>query len=149
MLVLLLFDNSIWSKLLIQYPVIAFWILCSLWYRLFRNQLFSFCELYFRVQRWLIVVLWARKSVRCLHYLLFKTKNCWCSNDVHFQDVVRNISCTALAEKAGTTLYIHYCYKARLRIPKMQDQKLMRLCWDSFSGWGRECAIFVFATKGS
>jgi len=145
----LLFDNSIWSKLLIQHQVITFWMLCRLQYWLFWIQCMSFCQLYFVLQSRSIVLVSAQISMQYLDYRMYKTKNCWRTIDAHFQDGVTKISCTVLAEMAGTTLNMHYWYKATLRLPKMQDQKSLRLRWGSLSGWGRERASVVFATKGS
>ena len=149
MLLHLLFDNSIWSKSLIQCPEITVWMICRLRHRWFCNQCFSFCELYFRLQRRSIVLLWAQISIQCLVYPIYKTEDCWRSVDAHFQDGVKNILCTVLAEKGAITLYMQYCYEVTLWLPKMQDQQSLRLHWGSFTGWGRERATVVFATKGS
>ena len=40
------------------------------------------------------------------------------------------------------------CNQWGLRLPKMQDQKLLTLCWCSIPGWGREPVSPVFDYKG-
>ena len=145
---LVLFDNSMRSKSLIQHPVITIWILWSLRYRSFCNQCFAFCVFYFGVHRQPIFLLWGQISMQCLDYPIYKTKNWWLSIDSHFQDGVTKLLCTLLAEMAATTLHMHYCYKATLRLPKMQDQKLLRLHWGSIWGWCSALAGVVFANNG-
>jgi hypothetical protein len=43
---------------------------------------------------------------------------------------------------------MNYCQKATIGLPKMQDQKSLRLHGHSFLGWARECAAVIFDTKG-
>ena len=148
MLLILLSNNRIWSKSLIQHPAITLSMLSGLWYQLFQNQCYPFCDLFFQLLRRSIVQLWAKLSARDLDYPIYKTNNGWHSIDVHFHDGVTKISCTVLAEKAASTLYMNHCHTVTLRLPKMQDQKLLRLHWHSISGWGRECAMVVFAPNG-
>jgi len=148
MLLIVLPNNSIGSKSLIQHPASTFWMLCRLWYRLFWNQCFSFYDLHFWLLRLSIFQLWAEISAQWLDYPIYKTKHCSPSVDADFQDGATKIWCTIMAEKAASTLYMNYCHKASLGLPKMHDQKSLRLNWLSFSGWGRVRATVVFATKG-
>jgi len=140
-------DNSFLSKSHIHQPKISFCWLCSLPYRLFWDPGFSFCRLYFGLERWLIVLLWTHVSAKCLDYLICKTKICWHSVDAHFHDGVTHISCTVSDEKTARTSYMTHCHKATLRLGKMQDQKSLTLCWRSLSGCGREYAAFVSASE--
>jgi len=148
MLLVLQFDNSIWSKWLIQHPVITIWMLFRLRYRLFWYQCLSFSVLYFALLGWSIVLLWAQISAWCLDYPIYKTKNSCQSIDADFQDGVMKISCTVLAEKAAIAWYVNYCHEVIQRLPKMQDKKLLRLHWHSYSACGRERATVGFAPKG-
>jgi len=116
--------------------------------RLFCNQCFSYCDLYFWLLRQSMVQLWVQISNWCLDHTILKTKNCRCSVNAHFQDGVTKLSCTVLAEKAATTLFMSYCPKATLGLPMQQDQKSLRCRWRSVSGCGREGAHIVFAPKG-
>jgi len=40
------------------------------------------------------------------------------------------------------------CNWSPVILPRMQNQKLLTLCWWSFLGWGRERAAIIFAPKG-
>jgi len=125
MLLFLLHDNSILSRAFIQHPVITFCMFCSVQYRLFWNPGFSFYILYFYILWRSIVLLWAQISVRCLEYPICRTEDCWSSVDDPFHDWVMKISCTVLPEMVAITSYMNYCHKATLRLPKMQDQKIV------------------------
>jgi len=149
MLLLLQFDNSIWSKSLIQHPAIMLWMLCTLQYWLLWNQCFSFWDLYLGLLRQSIVLVWAQISVQCHTYQIYKTRNSWCSVDANCQDWVTKIWCTVMAQTAATTGYINWCHNATLTLPKMRDQTLLKLSWWPFSGCNRERAALVFAPRGS
>ena len=95
-----------------------------------------------------MVLLWTHISVWCHDYWIFKTRNCWCSVDAHFHDVVTFVSCTVSVEKAAMNSYIKYCHQATLRLAKMQDQQSLTLHWHSFSGWVMKRVDKVFATEG-
>jgi len=75
--------------------------------------------------------------------------NCWYLVDAHFHDGVTYLSCTVFDEKASITLYMNYCHKATLRLPKMQEQKSFMLHWGSISGWGREYVTSDCVSKGT
>ena len=51
--------------------------------------------------------------------------------------------------KASNSWYIDVCDHSPVGLPKVQEQKLLTLCWRSFSEWGRECVTFSFAYKCS
>ena len=59
-----------------------------------------------------------------------------------------NVACD-LPMKAANSRYIDVCDHSPIRLPKMQDQKLLMLHWRSFSEWGRKNVTFFFAYKGS
>jgi len=58
------------------------------------------------------------------------------------------ISHTYLHIKAAISFFMDACNQAPLIVPKMQDQKLLTLCWRSFSGFGREREYAQFANQG-
>jgi hypothetical protein len=70
-------------------------------------------------------------------------QNCGCPEGCHV-----NVACY-LPIKADNARYIDVCDHSPIRLPYMQDQKLLKLCWRSFSEWGKECVTFSFAYKGS
>jgi len=92
--------------------------------------------------------IWIIARKRGLHYPRSKTRNCWCSVDVHFVDGATFMPFTVLPETAPITPNMNYCHKVTLRWCKMQDQKLLMLHWRSFSRWGRVRVTLVFAPKG-
>jgi hypothetical protein len=55
-----------------------------------------------------------------------------------------NIACY-LPIKAANSRYMDVCDQSQIRLPKIQVQKSLTLCWRSFSEWGRECVTFSFA----
>ena len=59
-----------------------------------------------------------------------------------------NVSCYQPI-KAANSRYIDVCDHSPIRLPKMQEQKSLTLCWRLFSQWGRECVTFSSAYKGS
>jgi len=121
---------------------------CSLRYRLFWNWWFACDWLYFSLSRWSIVLLWARISGWCLNYQIRKTKNCWHSMDAHFQDGVGSVSLLFLPLMAANVSSMDGCNQSECRLPKIQTQQLLTLCWRSFSEWGSDCVAFSFAYKG-
>jgi len=48
---------------------------------------------------------------------------------------------------AANSLFIGVCDQEPFRLPGMQDQISLMLCWRSFSWWGRERVAFSFAYK--
>jgi len=44
---------------------------------------------------------------------------------------------------------MNVCNQSSLRLPILQDHKLLTLCWLSFSGWGREHLCLGFDYNGS
>lgn len=55
------------------------------------------------------------------------------------------MSCTALAEKAGSTLYLNYCHKVTPILPMMHNQKSVMLHGHSLSMKSREHVSAVLA----
>jgi len=108
-LLLLPFDNSILSKLHIQQPIIHFCKICSLRYCLFCNLWISFDILSFCLWRRSMVLLCDRLSARCLDYQIWKTTNCWCSVDAHFQNAAGSMSLLPLPLKAANIWLMDVC----------------------------------------
>jgi len=84
-----------------------------------------------------------------INYPRCETLHCWCSVDTHFQDGAGSMSLLVLPIKHANTSVMTIRNLWPLRLPKMQDQKLLTLCWRSFSGWCREHLSPFFAYKGS
>jgi len=141
------FDNRILLKSGIQQPISSVCMFYSLQYRSFWNPYFSFYILYFSLEMWSVVLLWADVSAQCLDYPICKINDRWCSIDAHFHNWVTHMSCTVLVEKAARTSYMNDCHHATLILATMQDQQSGTLHWCSFSGWGREHVASVFAPK--
>ena len=53
-----------------------------------------------------------------------------------------------LPRKAANTIIMHHSEQVCYYLPDLQVQKLMTLCWRSFSQWGRENVALSFAYKG-
>jgi len=77
------------------------------------------------------------------------TKNRWRSVDTHFHDVAGRVLLFVLPIKAGKSTFITKYDLSEVWFPRMHDQKLLTLCWCSFSWWGREGIAICFAYKGS
>ena len=90
---------------------------------------------------------WAPVSAQCRDYPICKTKTCWHSIDIDFDDGVTLMPCTALPEKAATTLYMNCCHNVTLWLHRMQDQKLLMLRWRSFSGLGGHRPLLFLPLK--
>jgi len=69
-----------------------------------------------------------------LHYPGCKTKNHWCSVDAQFQDWAGSALLLFLPVKAANTWLIDVSNQSPVRLPKIQDQKLLTLHWCSFPG---------------
>jgi len=82
------------------------------------------------------------------NYLTNKTKNRGLSFDADFQNRPGSISLSLLHTKVAYTSFMNLCNQLPLRLPKMQDQKLLTLHWLSFPGWGRERIFLVFDSNG-
>jgi len=83
------------------------------------------------------------------NYLTYKTKNCWCSIDAHFQNGAASISLSLLCWNTANTSFMIVCIQSPPRLPMMQEQTSLTRHWLSCSGWGRECVSLVFNYKGS
>jgi len=122
--------------------------MCSLRYPKFWNLDSSFYILYFSLERWSAVLLWAHVFAQCLDNPIGKTKNCRRSLDAHFHDGVMYMSCAVSDEKAARTLYMNYSPNARLILAMMQDHQSVTFQWFAFSGWCTESVATVVAPKG-
>jgi len=132
------FYNSIFSKLCIQQRIIIFCMFCSLWYRLFWNPCFSFDIWYFCLSGRSTVLLCAQISTWCLEYQLCKTKNYWCSIDIHFQDAAGSVLLLLFPLQAANISSIDVCNQLELRLPKMRSQQSLMVLCRSFSEWGSD-----------
>jgi len=95
-----------------------------------------------------MVQLWAQLSTRCLDYTKRRNKNCSSSVDTDFHDILTTLSSTVMPGMADIPSYMKYCHNATSRLPKMQDQPSVMLCYHSFGGWGKEGFALVFAPQG-
>jgi len=132
------FANSMWSTSHVQQPIMCFAMLCCLRYWLFCNPRFSFDILYVGRSRRSIDLLCSRISTRYLGYQLCNTKICWHSIDAHFQNPAGSVSLVFLPLKAANIASMDVCNQVELRIPKMQNWKLLTLRWRSFSELGSD-----------
>jgi len=117
MLLPLLFDNTIKPKSLVQHLVFKNSMLYRLRYRVFWNQGISSCDLIFRLLRQSMVLWWAIISLRSCEYPIYNAINCWRLDGANFQDGVKMILRTVLAEKATSRLYMNNCNKETIGLP--------------------------------
>jgi len=106
------------------------------------------CGLLFCQKRLPVCWLWIAPITSPFNYPTYKTKNCWCSVDTHFQNGAGSMMLLFLDWKAANTSFMNGCNHSPLRLPKMHSQKLLTLHWRSFSGWGCDCMVYSFAQKG-
>jgi len=147
-LLVLEFVNSILSKSCVQQPIMSFCMLCSLQYRLIWNRCFTFRILYLWLSGWSVISLWTRRSAQCLDYRTRINKNSWCSIDARLQDTAGSMSLLFWPIKAPNIRWMDVYNQLQHKLPNMQRQKLLTLCWCSFSGCGREHVAVVFPTNG-
>jgi len=83
-----------------------------------------------------------------VNYRTFKTTNRWRSVDAHFQDAARSLILLFLIWKAANTKFMDGGNQSALRWPKMHSQKLLTLCWSSFSEWCSDHVVYSFTKKG-
>jgi len=84
-----------------------------------------------------------------INYLTYKTKNHWHHVDTDFQNGAGSVSLSLLPIMEAYTSFMNVCNQSPLRLPKMQHQRFLTLCWLSFSGWSREHISPAFGYKGS
>jgi len=84
-----------------------------------------------------------------LYYPRCETLNCWRSFDAHFQDRAGSVSLLLWSIKEANTSVMTICNKCLLWLPRMQDLKLLTLCWHTFPGWGKERLSAYFDQKAS
>jgi len=65
------------------------------------------------------------------------------------REAVAGTSLAYLPLKAAISQFMDVSKHSPLRLPRMQDQKLLLLRWHSLSWWHRQCVAFSFAYKGS
>jgi len=87
--------------------------------------------------------LYKQKCSRSLSRTFENELNCDCPGGCH-----RNIRCY-LHIKDANSQYIDVCDHLPIRLPKMEDQKLLLLRGQSMTRWARERVALSFAYKGS
>jgi len=73
-----------------------------------------------------------------LDYLWSETLNCWRSVEAHCHDGAGSMSLPLLSLKERNTSVMTIFNQSPLRLPKMQIQTSLKLCWRSFPEWGKE-----------
>ena len=66
---------------------------------------------------------------------------------VTVQEAVAGMSLAYLPREAANSSLIEVCIHAPLKLPKMQDLKLLTIICRSFSQWGRERVASTFGYK--
>jgi len=79
---------------------------------------------------WLCIV----RTKSLLNYLTYKTKNRWHSVDAHFQNGAGRLCLPLLPKNPANTPFMNGGNRSPLRLPMMQYQNLLTLCWRSYSG---------------
>ena len=142
------FDTSILQPLSIRYQLITFSKFCTLLYWLFWNLFLACSILHFWLLMLSIVMLCTEIFERCLECPLCHIIYCWPSGDTGLHDSVAKVSHTVWSEKTATNSIINYCHPTTLRVPNVENEKLLTVC----SCWcwvcGTERDAFVFASKG-
>ena len=77
------------------------------------------------------------------------TKDRRCSIDAHCQERAGSMSLVLLIPMGANISSTDIYTQLSLRLPKMQDQELMKLHWHSMSGWGSENVAILIASEGS
>jgi len=72
----------------------------------------------------------------------------WHSVDTHFPDGAGRVLQSVLPIKAAHNSCMNVCNLLAVWLPRSHDQKLLMLHWRSFSRWGRERGVIIFANKG-
>ena len=94
------------------------------------------------------IPLWQMATYQQCRYPGRMTKNCWRSVDAHFEDGARRVLQSDLPMKEAKNSFMTGCNISVVWLPRTHDQKLLTLRWLSFSWWGRECVIIIFACEG-
>ena len=100
--------------------------------------------------QWKQPILWLCLTIARLFfkYLIFITEYCWHFVDTHFQHGAGRKSLSLLPPKAAYISFMNVCKHLPLRLPKMQNQKLLTLHWFTFAGLGREHVSLVVDYNG-
>jgi len=86
--------------------------------------------------------------MRHLDYKRCETLNRWCSVDAHFQDGAGSMSLRLLLLTGANTSVMTICNQSPLRLPSMEDRKLLMLRWLSFPRSGTERISSFFDYSG-
>jgi len=109
-----------------------------------------------RAFHWLIFIcrqpilrIWLFATCRPPDYPRFVTNNRWRSIDTHLQDVAGSVWQSVWSIKAANNSFVTACNLLAVWIPRMHNQKLLILCWRSFSRCARESLASIFTNKCS
>ena len=78
-----------------------------------------------------------------------KTKNCWCSVEADFYEVVAISSLPFVHIMAANTSVIAWCSRKAVWLSKMQEQQLLTLHWHSFLSDSSDVDASIFGLQGS
>jgi hypothetical protein len=106
------------------------------------------CNEYFWFGRQPKLRLWIAATNRHLGYPRCTANNAWRFVEVHYQNVAVNVCFTLLPKMAASTLVMDSSYHVHIQLPSLQFWNLLKLCWCTFSSWGREPATNTFDLEG-
>jgi len=114
----------------------------------FQNAAVTVWFIFFSEGRLPVCWLWIAATRSLFNYHTYKTTNRWCCIDAHFQNGAGSMMRLFFTWKAANTSFMNGCNQSSPRLPKMDTEKLLMLCWRSFSEWGSDCVVYSFAQKG-
>jgi len=74
-------------------------------------------------------------------------EHCWCPNVTQFHDGTMYMSGTGFCKMDTISSCMKYWFKVTLWLTKIEAQKLLKLDWQSLSGWGRDYIAIVFVKR--
>jgi len=102
-----------------------------------------FCQVRIPV-RWL----WIAATRSLFDYCTYTTINRWRAIDAYFQNGATSMLLLFLTWKTANTWFRNVCNQSPLRLPEMYRQKLLTLCWRTFSEWGSDRVVYSCSKKG-
>ena len=84
-----------------------------------------------------------------INYLTYNTGDLWRSVDAYFPNGVGCVALSLLPIKVANASFMNCCNQSPLRLPKVQDQISVMLCWHPFSWRGRGCVSFCLYYKSA
>jgi len=95
------------------------------------------------------IPLWLNTPYRRCHLPGRMNKNRWRSVDAHLHDGACRVLQSVWPIKGAKNSFMTEYTLWEVSFPNTHDQKLLTICWHSFSRWGREGIAICFAYKGS